>query len=115
MTGSEWTCARCGLTVSFMDGVGDAVGLPPNWEGLNGIYYCLGCRRKLAGEARSAALSEEETPAMHVRADAEGRIEFELGRDPDRCDTRVARVCGTNVIMVRKVRERLGVYPTRPV
>jgi hypothetical protein len=98
-----------------MDGVGDPYALPPNWEALNGIYYCLGCQRKLAGEARAAALSEEDSRAEHVRADAEGRIEFELSRDPDRCDTRVARACGTNVVMVRQVRERLSVYPTRPV
>jgi hypothetical protein len=115
LTGSEWTCARCGLTTSFMDGVGDPYALPPNWEGLNGIYYCLGCRRKLAGEERAATLPDEDSPAEHVRANAEGRIEFELGRDPDRCDTRVARACGTNVVMVRQVRERLSAYPTRPV
>jgi hypothetical protein len=115
LTGSEWTCARCGLTTSFINGLGDPMGLPPNWEALDGIYYCLGCRRKLAGETRAAALPEEDSPAKHVRADAEGRIEFELDRDPDRCDTRVARACGTNVVLVRQVRERLGVYPTRPV
>lgn len=98
-----------------MDGVGDPIGMPPNWAALDGIYYCLGCRRKLAGEARAAALAEDDSPARHVRADAEGRIEFELGRDPDRCDTRVARACGASVLMVRQVRERLGLYPTRPV
>ena len=96
-----------------MDGVPS--GLPPNWVALDGIYYCLSCRRRLAGEARAGALSEEESPANHLRADAEGRIEFELDRDPDRCDTRVARACGTNVILVRQVRARLGIYPTRPV
>jgi hypothetical protein len=42
-------------------------------------------------------------------------VEFELLRTPDRCDTRIARACGTNVIVVRQVRERLGAYPTRPV
>jgi hypothetical protein len=98
-----------------MNGVGGSSALPPNWEALNGIYYCLGCRRKLAGEARAAAIPEEESPADRVRADALGRIEFELGRDPDRCDTRVARACGTNVVLVKQVRERLGAYPTRPV
>jgi hypothetical protein len=89
--------------------------LPTSWEEMNGVAYCLGCLRKLAGKARAAALTDGESPADRVRADAEGRIEFELGRDPDRCDTRVARTCGTNVVMVRKVRGRLGVYPTRPV
>jgi hypothetical protein len=103
------------MTASFMDGVVDPSGLPPNWEALNDIYYCLGCRRKLAGEARAAAVSDLDPPAERLRADAEGRIEFELSRSPDRCDTRVARACGTNVILVRQVRERLGAYPTRPV
>jgi hypothetical protein len=98
-----------------MPGVVDATKLPPNWDSLGGTYYCLSCLRKLAGEARAATLSEEESPADHLRADVEGRIEFELARDPDRCDTRIARACGTNVLMVRQVRERLGVYPTRPV
>jgi hypothetical protein len=103
------------MTASFMPGALDPSELPPNWEAMGGIYHCLSCRRKLAGEARAATLPDEDSPAEHVRAGAEGRIEFELDRDPDRCDTRVARACGTNVVLVRKVRERLGAYPTRPV
>jgi hypothetical protein len=98
-----------------MPGVTGLSDRPASWEELGGVAYCLGCRRKLAGEAKAAALSPDDPPADRVRADAEGRIEFELGRMPDRCDTRIARVCGTNVIMVRQVRERLGAYPTRPV
>ena len=69
----------------------------------------------MAGEARVAVASADDPPADRQRAKAEGRIEFELGRDPDRCDTRVARACGTNVITVRQVRDRLGAYGTRPV
>jgi hypothetical protein len=86
---------------------------PSSWEKLNGVTYCLSCRRKLAGEA-AAALANVDSATERLRAGAEGRIEFELRRMPDRCDTRVARACGTNVVMVRKVRERLGAYPTRP-
>jgi hypothetical protein len=115
VTGSEWTCARCGVTASFMPGVVELSGLPTSWEESGGVAYCLSCRRKLAGEARAAAVADEDSAPELLRADAEGRIEFELRRDPDRCDTRVARACGTNVVMVRQVRERLGVYPTRPV
>jgi hypothetical protein len=89
--------------------------LPASWEQLGDVAYCLNCRRKLAGEAKAAALVEGESQAERVRANAEGRIEFELTRDPDRCDTRVARASGANVIVVRQVRERLCAYPTRPV
>jgi hypothetical protein len=102
------------MTVRFMTGMGNLSESPPNWGEENGIAYCLSCRREMAGEAKAAALNGDGTPANRVRADAEGRVEFELGRDPDRCDTRIARTCGTNVILVRQVRQRLGVYPTRP-
>jgi hypothetical protein len=98
-----------------MVGVLDFSEPPPSWSEENGIAYCLGCRREMAGEAKAASLNGDGTPANRVRAVAEGRVEFELGRDPDRCDTRIARTCSTNVIVVRQVRERLGVYPTRPV
>jgi hypothetical protein len=90
-------------------------GPPPSWDEVNGIAYCLHCRRLMAGEAKAATLEVEDSPTDLVRADAEGRVEFEIDRDPDRCDTRIARLCGTNVIVVRQVRERLGAYPTRPV
>lgn len=115
MTGSEWTCARCGVIATVMPGAAELSEPPASWEHLDGIAYCLGCRRRLAGEARAAALADLDSPADRMRADAEGRIEFELRRMPDRCDTRIARACGANVLMVRQVRERLGAYPTRPV
>jgi hypothetical protein len=102
------------MTVRFMTGTLNLSESPPNWDEVNGIAYCLGCRREMAGEAKAAALNGDGTPSNRVRADAEGRVEFELGRDPDRCDTRIARACVTNVVVVRQVRERLGVYPTRP-
>jgi hypothetical protein len=89
--------------------------MPASWDEVNGTAYCLGCRRKMAGEAKRAALPGEESGKDLIRADAEGRVEFELERTPDRCDTRIARACGTNVLVVRGVRERLAAYPTRPV
>jgi hypothetical protein len=72
-----------------------------------------GCRQD-GGGGRGRRFALRRTRDL-IRADAEGRVEFELNRSPDRCDTRIARACGTNVIVVRQVRERLGAYPTRPV
>lgn len=115
MNGADWTCARCGMTVRFVPGALKLSEMPPSWDEVNGIAYCLSCRRRMAGEAKAATLAEEESRPDLVRADAVGRVEFELNRTPDRCDTRIARACGTNVIVVRQVRERLGAYPTRPV
>ena len=54
-------------------------------------------------------------PDSHHEGDAEGRVESELLRAANRGDTRVARACGTSVALVRRVRERLGAYPTVPV
>jgi hypothetical protein len=60
-------------------------------------------------------LSDEDPGADLLRARTEGRIEFELNRDSSRCDTRIARACSANVLVVRAVRQRLGAYPTGPV
>jgi hypothetical protein len=97
-----------------MPGAVTPSGLPSNWDALDGIHYCLGCLRKLAGKAKAEALEDRDSPADHQRADAEGRIEFELRRAANHCDTHIARDCGTKVVLVRQVRERLGAYPTRP-
>jgi len=67
------------------------------------------------GDASGTILTTGELWAGDARADAQERVLLELGRDPDRCDTRVARACDTNIFVVRQVRERLGAYPTRPV
>jgi hypothetical protein len=102
------------VTVSFTPGAVGPSELPANWERIEGLAYCLACLRKVAGEARSAALSGEESLLEPRRANAQGRIEFELLRAPDRADTRIARACGTSVAAVKGVRQRLSAYPTRP-
>ena len=68
----------------------------------------------MADKTRDVAVNGDDLPAWCKQADAEGLVELELTRAPDRCDTRVARACGTNVMVVRQVRERLGAYPIRP-
>jgi hypothetical protein len=97
-----------------MPGVAQLSEFPSSWELANGATYCLSCRRKRAGEAKAAAATGDDPTADHLLADTVGRIEFELSRTPDRSDTRIARACGTNVAMVKGVRERLSTYPTRP-
>jgi hypothetical protein len=55
-----------------MPGVVNLSELPTGWEELGGIAYCLGCRRKLAGEAKVAALSDEHPPADRLRPTPRG-------------------------------------------
>jgi hypothetical protein len=113
LAGPEWTCARCGVTARFMAGVTEPH-FPVGWSEDGGILYCLGCRRELAGEESAAAVADDAGGAEERKANSVGRIEFEMKRDPDQGDTRIARSCRTSVTAVRQVRERLGVYPTRP-
>jgi hypothetical protein len=47
-------------------------------------------------------------------APEEARIEREVRKDPNRADTAIARAAKASVLLVRGVRERLGLYPTRP-
>jgi hypothetical protein len=113
LAGPEWICARCGVTTRFMEGA-EVPSLPPNWSRVSEVTYCLACRRELAGEEGAATIPEDGPADDRRRADAEGRIAFEIRRAPDQGDTRVARACRTSVNAVRQVRERLGLYPTRP-
>jgi hypothetical protein len=110
VAGPEWTCARCGVTARFMKGASTPE-IPSGWSDENGVSYCLGCRREMAGEAGAASA---DSPEGERQASATSRIEFEIKRAPDQGDTRVARSCRTSVVAVRRVRERLGAYPTRP-
>jgi hypothetical protein len=67
-----------------------------------------------SGWISSEDLGVHRAPTPDTQADAEKRVALALGRTPDRCDTRIARACETNIFVVREVRERLGAYPTRP-
>ena len=53
------------------------------------------------------SMSESDAPQ-------EARIEREVKRNPNRADTRIARAAHASHLLVRRVRERLGLYPTRP-
>jgi hypothetical protein len=106
-----WTCERCGVTASFAKGT-EVPDIPKGWAKQNGHTYCLACRREMAGEAAVAAAGEG-TAEDERQASAAGRIEFEIQRDPEQDDSRIAKSCRTSVAAVRKARERLGMHPSR--
>src|SRR5262249_11977092 len=110
---AEWTCARCLMTASWMPGT-EQTGMPAGWADHDGDLFCIVCRRERAAEAAMAVAPDGATNDDRRQLGLVGRIEFEMGRDPDRADTRIARQCQTSVAAVKKVRERLGAYPTRP-
>ncbi|HSD25327.1 MAG TPA: hypothetical protein VLB79_13485 [Solirubrobacterales bacterium] len=111
---NAWTCARCEVTVSFSPEV-DRPRLPATWVQEDGELYCLGCRREMAGEAGLAEIGEDTPSHERIKVRSQARIEFEIRRDPDRPDNRIAKSCGTSTVAVRKARVRLGLSSPDPV
>ncbi len=105
-----WTCERCEVTVTFSHEV-ERPRLPSTWSRENGALYCLGCRREMAGDAGVAELADDAPPDVRQRARSEGRIDFEIRRDPERPDNQIAKACRTSTLTVRKARARLGIEP----
>jgi hypothetical protein len=64
--------------------------------------------------AQGALRAAEKNDTHEQEALDTARIEAELRRDPNRADTKVARASRAPVTSVRAVRERLGLYFTRP-
>ena len=106
-TNTDWTCARCEVTVSWNSGERKRK-LPDNWAKGKGGVYCLGCRREMAGEAVLEKMPEDASGDTRRKADLAARIEFELGRAPEAADGQIAKACRTSVAAVRNARERLS-------
>jgi hypothetical protein len=110
---SGWTCARCEMTVTFSQEV-ERPRMPSTWSSENGVLYCLSCRREMAGDAGVEELDEDAPSDARQRARSQGRIEFEIRRDPERPDNQIAKACHTSTVAVRKARARLGMDPQLP-
>ncbi len=82
--------------------------LPAAWVKKNGEVYCLNCRRELAGDAGELAAPKGATMADVQQARARARVEFEITRDPERPDGRIAQACHTSIMSVKKARARLA-------
>jgi hypothetical protein len=108
-----WTCARCEMTVSFSPEVARPR-LPATWVREGGELYCLSCRRDMAGEAGLVGVDEDTPNHQRLQIRSQARIEFEIKRDPDRQDNRIAKACGTSTVAVRKARARLGLTSPDP-
>lgn len=105
---TEWTCARCEMTLSFAPEVKQPR-LPATWARHDGLLYCLACRRDLAGEAGLAGVAENTPNEKRLQIRSHARIAFEITRDPERPDNQIAKACRTSTVAVRKARAKLGV------
>jgi hypothetical protein len=83
---------------------------PPNWVKVNGLHYCLACRRERAVEK---AVDEAGEVGIEARAKvrAAAIVEFEIRRDPERTEGEIAKAAHTSIGAVRKARRNLGLRP----
>ena len=76
----EFTCARCEVTAAGPRASGAAT--PPNWVKVNGLYYCLVCRRERAIDAADRAGRADVSTADRAKLRSSAVVDFELARDP---------------------------------
>jgi hypothetical protein len=82
---------------------------PAHWSKENGLLHCLGCRRDLAAEAALEDTPEDMPLAERVQLKRQGRLDFEIKRDPEAQNGQIAKACGTSAASVAKARERLEI------
>lgn len=105
-TATTWTCSRCTVTASWAPGI-DSPQMPAVWVSDGDATHCLRCRRELAGESGLEQMPEGSSGEDRQRAKVAAMIEFEIVRDPDRPNGKIAKACSSSVVAVGKVRERL--------
>lgn len=102
----KWTCVRCGVSVSRIDG--SRAPLPESWTtGAEGSF-CLTCRRERAGEAALEAAPADCSNDFRMKARRSGLLEFEVRRAPDRADNAIAKACHTSASAVAAARRAVG-------
>ena len=108
MAEATWTCARCDVTARWMPHV-ERPTFPVGWtKKRNGDCYCRICRRELAAKQALEKAPKDASLEVRQQVQASARLEFEVRRDPDQHDADIAKSCGTSMVAVRKVRERIN-------
>lgn len=103
---AAWTCARCGVSARVAGG--GKVGRPTGWSKEDGEILCLSCRRERAAEDALAGAPEESSTDARARLRRDALIDFEVGRDPERSDSEIARSIRVTIAAVEKARQRLA-------
>lgn len=104
-TARKWTCARCGVSVSRIDG--SPAAMPPSWVASVDGHFCLTCRRERAGDAALDAAPDDSSVATRTKVRRSGLLEFEVRRAPDRADNAIARACHTSASAVAAARRQV--------
>lgn len=105
-TARKWTCDRCGVSVSQLDGA--RVPFPESWTVAADGSFCLTCRRERAAEAALDAAPADCSNDARAKLRRAGLVEFEVRRAPDRADNAIAKACHTSASAVVTAREVIG-------
>lgn len=100
-----WTCDRCGVTASRMDG--EATQPPSSWARSEEGQFCLVCRREQAADKALDSAPTGSPVAERAKLRRAALIEFEVSRTPDHADGVIARACRTSVSAVTRARRNL--------
>jgi hypothetical protein len=105
-TACKWTCDRCGVSVSQLDG--GRVPFPESWTSGPEGSFCLTCRRERAAEAALDAAPTDCSNDARAKLRRAGLVEFEVRRAPDRADNAIAKACHTSASAVVAARQAVG-------
>jgi hypothetical protein len=105
-TAPKWTCARCGVSTSRIDG--GRIPLPESWVTSDDGLFCLTCRRERAAEAAVDAAPDGCSNDVRAKVRRSGLLEFEVRRAPDRADNAIAKACHTSASAVAAARNVVG-------
>jgi len=105
-TARKWTCGRCDVSVSRIDG-GPAP-LPESWTTAADGHFCLTCRRERAADAALDAAPADCSSDARMKVRRSGLLEFEVRRSPDRADNAIAKACHTSASAVATARQAVG-------
>jgi hypothetical protein len=101
----RWTCDRCGVTASRIDG--EATQPPSSWARSAEGQFCLVCRREQAADRALDSAPSGSPVATRAKLRRAALIEFEVSRTPDHADGVIARACRTSVSAVTQARRNL--------
>jgi hypothetical protein len=105
-TASKWSCDRCGVAVSRLDGA--RAPFPESWTREAEGSFCLTCRRERAAEAALDAAPADCSNDTRAKLRRSGLVEFEVRRAPDRADNAIAKACHTSASAVVAARQAVG-------
>jgi hypothetical protein len=105
-TARKWTCDRCGVSTSQIDG--GSVPLPESWAKATDGLFCLTCRRERAAEAALDAAPADCGNDARAKMRRSGLLEFEVRRAPERPDNAIAKACHTSASAVARARDVVG-------